>query len=384
VKYGYCYKVNFDNREEAVMKAGYDYLIVGTGLFGSVFAHEMMKKGKSCLMIEKRSHIGGNIYSETRDGINIHLYGAHIFHTSNEKVWKYINEFTTFNNYINSPIANYKGELYNLPFNMNTFYAMWKAKTPDEVKRIIDEQRKEITGEPKNLEEQAISLVGRDIFEKLIKGYTEKQWGKSCTELPASIIKRIPVRYTFDNNYFNHRYQGIPEGGYLPIIEKLTEGADIMLNCDFNEDREKYSKLAKKVLYTGPLDSLYDFSEGQLDYRSEKFDHKRYEEENHQGVAVINYTEREIPYTRTIEHKHFEKQESPVTWVSYEYPVDYSETGEPYYPLRDEKNLALHEKYVEKAKSDESLLIGGRLAEYSYYDMDTTIDSALKLAESVE
>jgi UDP-galactopyranose mutase len=384
VKYGYCYKVNFNNREEAVMKAGYDYLIVGTGLFGSVFAHEMMKKGKSCLMIEKRSHIGGNIYSETRDGINIHLYGAHIFHTSNEKVWKYINEFTTFNNYINSPIANYKGELYNLPFNMNTFYAMWKAKTPDEVKRIIDEQRKEITGEPKNLEEQAISLVGRDIFEKLIKGYTEKQWGKSCTELPASIIKRIPVRYTFDNNYFNHRYQGIPEGGYLPIIEKLTEGADIMLNCDFNEDREKYSKLAKKVLYTGPLDSLYDFSEGQLDYRSEKFDHKRYEEENHQGVAVINYTEREIPYTRTIEHKHFEKQESPVTWVSYEYPVDYSETGEPYYPLRDEKNLALHEKYVEKAKSDELLLIGGRLAEYSYYDMDTTIDSALKLAESVE
>lgn len=366
------------------MKAGYDYLIVGTGLFGSVFAHEMMKKGKSCLMIEKRSHIGGNIYSETRDGINIHLYGAHIFHTSNEKVWKYINEFTTFNNYINSPIANYKGEFYNLPFNMNTFYAMWKAKTPDEVKCIIDEQRKEITGEPKNLEEQAISLVGRDIFEKLIKGYTEKQWGKSCTELPASIIKRIPVRYTFDNNYFNHRYQGIPEGGYLPIIEKLTEGADIMLNCDFNEDREKYTKLAKKVLYTGPLDSLYDFSEGQLDYRSEKFDHKRYEEENHQGVAVINYTEREIPYTRTIEHKHFEKQESPVTWVSYEYPVDYSETGEPYYPLRDEKNLALHEKYVEKAKSDVSLLIGGRLAEYSYYDMDTTIDSALKLSESVE
>lgn len=366
------------------MKTHYDYLIVGTGLFGSVFACEMMKQGKKCLMIERRSHIGGNIYSETRDGINIHLYGAHIFHTSNERVWKYINEFTTFNNYINSPIANYKGEYYNLPFNMNTFYAMWKAKTPKEVKAIIEDQRSEITSEPTNLEEQAISLVGRDIFEKLIKGYTEKQWGKSCTELPADIIKRIPVRYTFDNNYFNHRYQGIPEGGYLPIIEKLTEGADILLDTDFNDDREKYSSMADKVLYTGPLDSLYDFSEGKLEYRSEKFEHKRFEEENHQGVAVINYTEREIPYTRTIEHKHFESQESPVTWVSYEYPVDYAETGEPYYPLRDDKNLDLHSKYVEKAKSNDNLLIGGRLAEYCYYDMDKTIDSALDLVENLK
>lgn len=366
------------------MKKHYDYLIVGTGLFGSVFACEMMKQGKTCLMIERRSHIGGNIYSEKRDGINIHLYGAHIFHTSNEKVWKYINKFTTFNNYINSPIANYKGELYNLPFNMNTFYAMWKAKTPSEVKDIIDKQRQEIKGEPSNLEEQAISLVGRDIFEKLIKGYTEKQWGKSCTELPSAIIKRIPVRYTYDNNYFNHRYQGIPEGGYLPIIEKLTEGADILLDTDFNSDRKKYRKLADKVLYTGTLDSLYDFSEGKLEYRSEKFDHVKYNEENHQGVAVINYTEREIPYTRSIEHKHFEKQDSPVTWVSYEYPVDYSETGEPYYPLRNDKNLELYNKYANKLRQDDSLLIGGRLAEYSYYDMDKTIDSALNLVESIK
>ncbi len=363
------------------MKSHYDYLVVGTGLFGSVFAREMMDQGKTCLMLERRSHIGGNIYSEKRDGINIHKYGAHIFHTSNERVWSYINKFTTFNNYINSPIANYKGEYYNLPFNMNTFYAMWKAKTPKEVKKIIDEQKKEIKGEPTNLEEQAISLVGRDIFEKLIKGYTEKQWGKSCKELPSSIIKRIPVRYTFDNNYFNHRYQGIPEGGYLPIIEKLTQGADVLLNTDFNSDREKYRSMADKVLYTGPLDSLYDFSEGNLEYRSVKFENKRYDEENYQGVAVINYTERDVPYTRTIEHKHFGKDESPVTWVSYEYPIDYAETGEPYYPLRDVKNLALHEKYLQKAKRDEKLVIGGRLAEYSYYDMDTTIESALNLVD---
>ena len=363
------------------MKSHYDYLIVGTGLFGSVFACEMMKQGKTCLMVEKRSHIGGNIYSETRDGINIHLYGAHIFHTSNERVWKYINQYTTFNNYINSPIANYKGELYNLPFNMNTFYAMWKAKTPDEVKTIINEQKSEIIGEPTNLEEQAISLVGRDIFEKLIKGYTEKQWGKNCSELPSSIIKRIPVRYTYDNNYFNHRYQGIPEGGYLPIIEKLTEGADILVNVDYNKDRDKFNSMADKVLYTGTIDSLFDYSEGKLEYRSEKFDHVKYEVENKQGVAVINYTEREIPYTRSIEHKHFEKQVSDVTWVSYEYPCDYNETGEPYYPLRNDDNLSLYQKYFEKTKNTDTLLIGGRLAEYCYYDMDTTIESALNLSE---
>ncbi|MBK5202045.1 MAG: UDP-galactopyranose mutase [Spirochaetaceae bacterium] len=365
------------------MKKHYDYIIVGTGLFGAVFAHEMMSKNKSCLMIEKRPHIGGNVYSETRDGINIHLYGAHIFHTSNEMVWKYINQFTNFNNYINSPLANYKGKLYNLPFNMNTFYTMWGAKTPNEVKKIIDQQKSEITGEITNLEQQAISLVGRDIFEKLIKGYTEKQWGSRCCDLPPSIIKRIPVRYTFDNNYFNHRYQGIPEGGYLPIIMKLIEGADVILNTDFNKDREKYFALGDKVLYTGTLDSLYDFSEGELEYRSEKFEHIKYDEENHQGVAVINYTDIEIPYTRTIEHKHFEFQESPVTWVSYEYPCDYSETGEPYYPLQNEINMELHKKYVEKASSNNSLLIGGRLAEYCYYDMDKTIESALILVESL-
>lgn len=365
------------------MNSHYDYLIVGTGLFGSVFAHEMIKQGKTCLMIEKRSHIGGNIYTENRDGINLHIYGAHIFHTSNERVWEYINNFTTFNNYINSPIANYKGEFYNLPFNMNTFYAMWKAKTPKEVKAIIEEQRKEITSEPKNLEEQAISLVGRDIFEKLIKEYTEKQWGKSCKELPADIIKRIPVRYTFDNNYFNHRHQGIPEGGYSQIIEKLTKGADILLNTDYNSDREKFKKMADKVLYTGPLDSLFDYSEGYLEYRSVKFDNQRLEEENHQGVAVINYTDHSVAYTRTIEHKHFESPETNVTWVSYEYPVDYAETGEPYYPLRDKKNIELHNKYLNKVKEDNSLLIGGRLAEYKYYDMDTTIESVLNLIEEI-
>ncbi|NCD07574.1 MAG: UDP-galactopyranose mutase [Spirochaetia bacterium] len=365
------------------MKSHYDYLIVGTGLFGSVFACEMIKRNKKCLMIEKRNHIGGNIFSETRDGINIHLYGAHIFHTSNEQVWQYINKFTTFNNYINSPIANYKGEFYNLPFNMNTFYSMWKAKTPKEVEKIINEQRKEINSVPTNLEEQAISLVGRDIFEKLIKGYTEKQWGKSCKELPADIIKRIPVRYTYDNNYFNHKYQGIPNGGYLPIIEKLTQGADILTNIDFNSDREKYRKMADKVLYTGPLDSLFDYSDGYLEYRSVEFEHKQFEEENYQGVAVINYTDRETPFTRSIEHKHFESQKSPVTWVSYEYPIDYAKTGEPYYPLRDEKNLNIYSKYYQKAILDDSLLIGGRLAEYCYYDMDKTIESALNLVEKI-
>ena len=366
------------------MKFHYDYLVVGSGLFGSVFTYEMIKRGKSCLILEKRPHIGGNIYSEKRDNINIHIYGAHIFHTSNERVWKYINQFTKFNNYINSPIANYKGEYYNLPFNMNTFYAMWKVKTPKEVKRIINEQRREIEEHPRNLEEQAISLVGRDIFEKLIKGYTEKQWGKDCKDLPTDIIKRIPVRYTFDNNYFNHRYQGIPEGGYLPIIEQLTEGADILLNVDFNKDREKYINLADRVLYTGTLDSLYDFSEGRLEYRSVKFDHKRMEIDNFQGVAVINYTERDIPYTRSIEHKHFEKEYSPVSWVSYEYPVDYTVTGEPYYPIRDSINLNLYNKYLQKAKKNNTLLLGGRLAEYCYYDMDKTIESALELVDSLK
>lgn len=365
------------------MKDHYDYLVVGTGLFGSVFTHEMISRGKTCLMVEKRSHIGGNIYTEPHDDINIHVYGAHIFHTSNERVWNYINNFVTFNNYINSPIANYKGELYNLPFNMNTFYKMWGAKTPSEVKKIIENQKSIITGEISNLEEQAISLVGKDIFEKLIKGYTEKQWGKSCSELPSSIIKRIPVRYTFDNNYFNDKYQGIPEGGYSLIIDKLTQGADILLNTDFNNDREALSSLADKVLYTGTLDSYFDFKEGKLEYRSEKFEMKRFNEENHQGVAVINYTNINIPYTRSIEHKMFENKESPVTWLSYEYPCDYEETGEPYYPIKNDRNIELHGKYCKLAASIDTLLIGGRLAEYSYYDMDKTILAALNLVDSL-
>lgn len=365
------------------MRDHYDYLIVGTGLFGSVFAHEMISRGKTCLMVEKRSHIGGNIYTETRDDIDIHVYGAHIFHTSNERVWDYINNFTTFNNYINSPIANYKGELYNLPFNMNTFYKMWGAKTPAEVKKIIEKQKATINGNIFNLEDQAISLVGKDIFEKLIKGYTEKQWGKSCKELPASIIKRIPVRYTFDNNYFNDKFQGIPVGGYSRIIEKLTSGADILLNTDFNNDRVSLSSLADKVLYTGTLDSFFDFKKGKLEYRSEKFELKKYNEENHQGVAVINYTDIDIPYTRSIEHKLFEKKETPLTWVSYEYPCNYEETGEPYYPIKNERNTELYLTYCKMAASIDTLLIGGRLAEYSYYDMDKTILAALNLVDSL-
>lgn len=365
------------------MQSHYDFLIVGTGLFGSVFAHEMISRGKTCLMIEKRPHIGGNIYTENKDNINIHVYGAHIFHTSNERVWKYINNFTNFNNYINSPLANYKGELYNLPFNMNTFYKMWGVTTPKEVKKIIEAQKTSVKKGINNLEDQAISLVGKDIYNKLIKGYTEKQWGMSCTELPPSIIKRIPVRYTYDNNYFNDKYQGIPEGGYSAIISKLTEGADILLNTDFNKDRETFSRLADKILYTGTLDSYFDFSEGKLEYRSERFELKKYDEENHQGVAVINYTDSDILYTRSIEHKLFENKDSLVTWVSYEYPCDYEETGEPYYPIKNERNNKLYDKYNKMAASIDTLLIGGRLAEYSYYDMDKTILSALHLVDSL-
>ena len=358
----------------------YDYLIVGSGLFGSVFAHEANKKGYKCLVVEKRDHIGGNIYTYERDGINIHKYGAHIFHTSNKEAWEYINQFAEFNNFINSPIANYKGEIYNMPFNMNTFSRMWNIKTPKEAKEIISKQRSEVK-EINNLEDQAISLVGRDIYEKLIKGYTEKQWGRSCTELPPEIIKRLPVRYTYDNNYFNDRYQGIPIGGYTQIIEKLLDGIEVRLNTDFCKNKEELSILAKKVLYTGALDAYFDYSLGNLQYRSEKFEIERIEEENYQGVAVVNYTEREIPYTRIIEHKHFEKSSSPVTYISKEYPVDYKETGEPYYPINDKANTELYNKYKELASKDEKLILGGRLALYSYYDMDKTIIAALELVK---
>lgn len=358
----------------------FDYLIVGSGLFGSVFAYEAGKRGKRCLVIDRRDNIGGNIYTENRDEINIHIYGAHIFHTSNKNVWDYINKFADFNNYINSPVANYRGRLYNLPFNMNTFYELWgdEASTPEKAKRKIESQRIPCEN-PSNLEEQALSLIGRDIYETLIRGYTEKQWGRDSSQLPPYIIQRVPVRFRYDNNYFNDRYQGIPEGGYTPIIEKMLENATVELGVDFNRHRKEYEKKAVKILYTGMLDALFDFSLGNLEYRSERFEHERLDEENHQGVAVMNYTEREVPYTRVIEHKHFENVSSPVTWISREYPVDYRETNEPYYPVNDSRNTELYSRYRALAGNLSGVILGGRLAEYRYYDMDKTIESALTL-----
>lgn len=355
----------------------YDYLIVGSGLFGATFAHEAKKRDKSCLVIEKRGHIGGNIYNESIDGINIHTYGAHIFHTSNSAVWDYIRQFASFNHYINSPVANYKGELYNLPFNMNTFNKMWGVITPQQAREKIEQQRSEMAGEPANLEEQAISLVGRDIFEKLIRGYTEKQWGRSCRELPPFIIRRLPVRYTYDNNYFSDPYQGIPIGGYTPIIEKLLDGIKVELGVDFNADRERLSAMAERIIYTGQLDAYFDFCYGNLDYRGLKFETKPFDTDNYQGVAVMNYTDGEIPYTRVIEHKHFEFGTQNVTHVTWEYPNEWSKGDEPYYPVNDEKNEALRDKYAALAQQHSHVVFGGRLAEYRYYDMDKTIASAL-------
>ncbi len=366
-----------------MMKKHYDFLIVGAGLFGAPFAQKAMEKGKSVLILEKRNHIGGNIYTEEKDGINIHRYGAHIFHTSNKEVWDYIQTFANFNSFINSPIAYYKGEIFNLPYNMNTFSKMWNITTPEEAEEIINKQKGEIKAEPKNLEEQAISLVGRDVYEKLIKGYTEKQWGRDAKELPASIIKRVPVRFTYDNNYFNDIYQGIPIGGYTQIIEKMINGADIMLATDYNKEQEKWDSLADKTLYTGCLDEYFHFKKGHLQYRSEIFEEIRIEKENMQGVAVVNYTERDIPWTRIIEHKHFEKAKSPVTWISREYPVDYTKTGEPYYPINDDKNTSLYNEYRVLAEEKKNLILGGRLAEYAYYDMDKTILRAMKKAEEI-
>ena len=355
----------------------YDYLIVGSGLFGAVFAHEAKLRRKTCLVIEKRSHIGGNVFTERREGINIHTYGAHIFHTSNKQVWDYIRQFAEFNHYINSPVANYHGELYNMPFNMNTFSKMWGVITPQQAREKIEQQRGEIAGEPKNLEEQAISLVGRDIFEKLIKGYTEKQWGRSCKELPPFIIKRLPVRYTFDNNYFSDPYQGIPIGGYTAIIEKLLDGVKVELGVDFNADREKFSAMADRIVYTGQLDAFFDSCDGSLDYRGLRFDTKRFETDNYQGVAVVNYTDGDTPYTRTIEHKHFEFGTQSATHVTWEYPQEWQKGDEPYYPVNDEKNEALRNKYMALAQRQSHVIFGGRLAEYRYYDMDKTIASAL-------
>lgn len=374
--------ISYTKTREVDTMSHYDYLIVGSGLFGATFAYEAKLQGKRCLVLEKRPAPGGNIRCEERDGIRIHTYGAHIFHTSDPEVWDFVNRFAQFNNYINSPVANYHGELYNLPFNMNTFYKMWGTTTPHEAIAKIERQREEFTGKtPKNLEEQAISLVGRDIYEKLIKGYTEKQWGKSCAELPPSIIKRIPVRFIYDNNYFNDPYQGIPKGGYNRIIDALLDGIDIVCDNDFHTDRKRWSNLATKTLYTGTLDSLFDYRLGHLQYRSVRFEHQRLEQTNYQGVAVMNYTDRDTPYTRIIEHKHFEFGSQPVTWISKEYPVDYAETGEPYYPIGDDANVALHRQYLEFAAEDKSLLLGGRLAEYRYYDMDKTIRSALDLSK---
>ena len=360
----------------------YDYLVVGAGPFGATFAYEANKRGKKVLVIDKRDHVGGNMYCENIEGINVHKYGAHIFHTSNKKVWDYVNQFCTFNNYINSPIANYKGEIYNLPFNMNTFNKLWGVVTPAEAKTKIDEQIKEsgIT-EPKNLEEQAISLVGKDIYEKLIKGYTEKQWGRSTTELPAFIIKRLPVRYTYDNNYFNDKYQGIPEGGYNVIFDKLLEGIDVELNVDFFGKKEELLAKADKVVFTGMIDQYFDYKFGILEYRSLRFEHETLDEENHQGNAVVNYNEREVPYTRIIEHKHFEFGKQPKTVITREYPAEWKQGDEPYYPVNNEKNAEIFKKYQELAEKEKNVIFGGRLADYRYYDMHHVFERALEVVK---
>ncbi len=365
------------------MDKKYDYLIVGSGLFGAVFAYEAKKRGKQCLVIEKRNHIGGNIYCETVNGIHVHKYGAHIFHTSNKKVWDYINQFAQFNNYVNSPVAVYKDELYNLPFNMNTFSKMWGIKTPQQAKEIIEKQKAEYNiTEPKNLEEQALSLIGKDVYEKLIKGYTEKQWGRSCTELPSFIIRRLPVRYTYDNNYFNDRYQGIPIGGYNQIIEKLLDGTDVLLETSYADYIKTHDISGMKIVYTGNIDEYFDYKFGALQYRTVRFETEILPDvDNYQGNAVVNYTEREIPFTRIIEHKHFEFSTVPGTVISKEYSSEWSVGIEPYYPINNDENNALYQKYATLAEKEENVIFGGRLGKYQYYDMDKVIDAALAAAE---
>ncbi len=365
----------------------YDYLIVGAGLFGAVFAHEAKKKGKKVLVIDKRSHIGGNIYTEDVNGIQVHKYGAHIFHTSNKEVWDYIQQFAEFNRYTNSPVAVYKGELYNMPFNMNTFNKMWGVVTPQQAQAEIDRQKAEIKGEPKNLEEQAISLVGRDIYEKLVKGYTEKQWGRKATELPAFIIKRLPVRLVYDNNYFNDKYQGIPVGGYTKIIEKMLDGIEVRLNTDFFKNKAELSALANKVLFTGMIDQYYNYKYGELEYRSLRFETEDLPNiSNYQGNAVVNYTEYEVPYTRIIEHKHFEfgcqgGYETNHTVITREYPAEWKKGDEPYYPMNDSKNNELFAKYKALADKEENVIFGGRLGMYKYFDMHNVIAEALSCAK---
>ncbi|TBR81298.1 UDP-galactopyranose mutase [Campylobacter novaezeelandiae] len=359
----------------------YDYLIVGSGLFGSIFAYEASKKNLKCLVVEKRSHIGGNCYTQNLEDINVHKYGAHIFRTSNINIWNYMEQFCEFNHFINSPIANYKGSIYNLPFNMNTFSKLWNIKTPDEAKQIIDKQRAIIKNKPKNLEEQAISLVGTDIYEILIKGYTEKQWGRSCLELPPSIIRRLPVRYIYDNNYFNDPYQGIPKGGYTRIFNKMLEKCEVLLNTDFLENRQELKSKAKKIIFTGAIDSYFDYRFGNLEYRSLEFKHKVLNIENFQGVAVVNYTDKKTPFTRIIEHKHFEFLTCPKSVISEEYPLEWHKGMEPYYPINDEKNQVLYQKYQELAKQEKNIYFGGRLGEYKYYDMQDVINSALEFCK---
>lgn len=362
----------------------YDYVIVGAGLFGSIFAYEATKSNKRCLVIDKRNHIGGNVYTENIEGINVHKYGAHIFHTSDKEVWDYMNSFAEFNRYTNSPVARYKDELYNLPFNMNTFHALWGIKTPEEAKKIIEEQKAEALAklngrEPENLAEQAVILAGKDIYEKLVKGYTEKQWGKKAEELPPFIIKRLPVRFTYDNNYFNDKYQGIPEGGYTKIIEKMLENVEVKLGEDFFAKREEYSEMADKIVFTGMLDEFYDYRYGELEYRSLKFETELLDMDNYQGNAVVNYTEYEIPYTRIIEHKHFEYGNQEKTVITKEYPATWKKGDEPYYPMNDEKNNELFAKYKELADKEEKVIFGGRLGEYKYYDMHQVVRRALEV-----
>jgi UDP-galactopyranose mutase len=358
----------------------YDYLIVGAGLYGSTFAYFARQKGKKCLVIDKRPHVGGNIYCENIEGINVHKYGAHIFHTSNKKVWDFVNSFVEFNRYTNSPIANYKGKLYNLPFNMNTFYELWGTKTPEEAKIKIEEQKKQYgVDNPQNLEEQAISLVGKDIYEILIKGYTEKQWGRKCTELPAFIIKRLPVRFTFDNNYFNDKYQGIPIGGYNRLIEGLLKDIEVKTNYNFIENRNELSDLADKIIYTGMIDEYYDYCFGHLEYRTLNFEKKILNQSNFQGNAVINYTDAETPYTRIIEHKYFEFGLQPKTVITKEHSSEWKEGSEPYYPINDPQNSSLYEKYKDLANKEKNIIFGGRLGEYKYYDMAPIIEQVLKI-----
>ncbi len=358
----------------------YEYLVVGAGLFGAVFAYEAKKRGKSCLVIDKRQHIGGNVYCEEIEGINVHKYGAHIFHTSNKATWEYINQFAEFNNYINSPVAVYKDELYNLPFNMNTFSKMWNIRTPQEAKDIIAKQIEELDiKEPKNLEEQALSLAGRDVYEKLVKGYTEKQWGRDCTALPAFIIKRLPLRFTYDNNYFNDRFQGIPMGGYTKIIEKMLEGIEVKTNTDYFEFIKENPDIAEKTLFTGMIDEFYGYKLGALEYRSVRFETEILDCDNYQGNAVVNYTAREVPYTRIIEHKHFEFGQQEKTVISREYSSEWKVGMEPYYPVNNDENNALFGEYKKLAEKEERVIFGGRLGNYQYYDMDKVIETALDL-----